>query len=146
MVARKEAKGLAVDVLAAASAAAAHVAAGQADRVDHDALIRLESQVGTLTSQSTQIATDATARAARIEEKVTAGFERVNGTIGRHAERLHDVEARAVSPFSADQAIDLGGKVEKMWSAFSIAKVLVALFFVEQPVIVGLVVAIWFRG
>ncbi len=143
---KKTTADAAAEVLAVAASAAAHVAANQAERLDHDALIRLESQVTGFITQSARTATEAAVRSTRIEEKVTAGFERINGSLTKHAQSIHDLESRPLSPFTASQAALILDRTDKLWSAYSAGKVLLALFVVEQPVIVGIALAMLFRG
>src|SRR5689334_15136698 len=80
----------AADVLAVAASAAANVAARQTERVDHDALIRLESQVSTLAQHIQQSATEATRTSARLEEKI----DKINGSVARHEQAIRDITNR----------------------------------------------------
>ncbi len=149
----------AADVLAVAASAAAHVAANQAERIDHDALIRLESQVGTLAQQMQQNATEQTRTIARVEEKV----DKINGSVGRHDQALRDMTMRPELPawltaevvaqgvsehrqMHADWQAQkterpaLAAKINELWDIYRLGRWLLAALVIMQPVEIFLIV------
>jgi len=90
-----------------------------------------------------------------------ADVKRINGSVGRHDGEIDRLKAH-VLPISQEEAarlvrmreewdavksarVDMWDRVERMWSAFTIARFIALLFIVEQPIIVGLAIAILAR-
>lgn len=126
----KSAKTVVAGVLAAAAAQAAVI---QTDRLDHDSLTRLEVHVATLTQQAGSIATDAAVRSTRIEEKVTAGFERINGSIGRHELSIRDLTARPPAALTLNEAKVAIDRLDRLWDIYRLGRWLLAAFMIAQP-------------
>lgn len=103
---------------------------------DHDAIIRLQGQVLALTDTIAASTDTLTERLGRIEGKV----DKINGKVADHVTQLALLEQRPQALSKEDQD-DLRQKVEAMWSAFTFARWMAAIFLAEQSA--GVALLIW---
>jgi len=149
----------AADVLAVAAEAAANVVTRQSERIDHDALIRVEEKVSSLASAMQQNATEQTKVNTRLED----GIARINGSVGRHDQTLRDMTMRPELPawltaevvaqgvsehrqMHADwqeqktERPALAAKINELWDIYRLGRWLLAALVIMQPVEIFLIV------